>query len=169
MELLTPPPAVIARPAEQKHINLRNGDTVDVLIEGFQTGGRFSVTHYVSMPGECNVPLHMHPSYEEFWYITKGVLTLQMGDEVIRAEEGTAVSVPRLMPHTFWNESGEPSESVNVFSPAGFEQWFIRRVEMLEQGLATPETIAALAAELDIVNIGALSSKMFSAPPTTNL
>jgi mannose-6-phosphate isomerase-like protein (cupin superfamily) len=157
----TAPPPVIARYADQKHVNLRNGDTVDVLIEGSQTGGRFSVTNYLSMPGECNVPLHMHPSYEEFWYITEGVLTLQMGDEIIHAEQGTAVSVPRLTPHTFWNDSGEPCRSVNVFSPAGFEQWFIRRVAMLEQGIATPETIAALATELDIVNLGPLSKKMF--------
>jgi mannose-6-phosphate isomerase-like protein (cupin superfamily) len=155
------PPPTLSRPEARKH------DTVDVLIEGSQTDGRFSVTEYFSQPGPCNVPLHMHPSYEEFWYITDGVLTLQMGDEIIHAEQGTAVCVPRLMPHTFWNESKNTCRSVNVFAPAGFEQWFIRRVQMFEQGVANPETIAALAAELDIVNLGALSPKMFSpADPT---
>jgi Cupin domain len=90
------------------------------------------------------------------------VLTLQVDGQVIEAAAGTSVCVPRMAAHTFWNDSDQPCTSINVFAPAGFEQWFIRRVEMLEDGTATPESIARLADELGIVNLSALSDRLYT-------
>ncbi|HEV8460971.1 MAG TPA: cupin domain-containing protein [Gaiellaceae bacterium] len=48
-------------------------------------------------------PLHVHYADDEAWYVLEGALGFIRGDEQIEAPAGSAVLVPRGVPHTFWN------------------------------------------------------------------
>ncbi|CAM3094821.1 hypothetical protein PALU110988_00910 [Paenibacillus lupini] len=43
-------------------------------------------------------PLHIHHEDDEAWYILKGTLGFQIGEQVIEAKVGDAVIAPRPIP-----------------------------------------------------------------------
>ncbi len=57
-----------------------------------------------------------------------------MGDEVYTAAEGSYVLKPCGVVHTFWNPGPEPARIVEIFSPAGFERYFVELAEILSTG-----------------------------------
>ena len=57
-----------------------------------------------------------------------------MGDEVYTAAEGSDVLKPRGVVHTFWNRGPEPARIVEIFSPAGYERYFVELAERISAG-----------------------------------
>ena len=49
---------------------------------------------------------------------------MQLGEEVITAQAATWVLKPRGQWHTFWNAADVPCRTVEIVSPAGFQQYF---------------------------------------------
>ncbi len=54
-------------------------------------------------PPRCIAPMHVHHRDDEAWYVLKGALCVQRGDEVVEASAGSGVVVPRGIKHTYWN------------------------------------------------------------------
>lgn len=53
------------------------------------------------VPGGYSVPLHLHRSEDEAWYVLEGDATFYCGDEQFTAGPGAWVFLPRNVPHTF--------------------------------------------------------------------
>ena len=49
------------------------------------------------------VPLHRHRTEDEGWYVLEGKLAFQYGDQELEARAGSAILLPKGVPHTFWN------------------------------------------------------------------
>lgn len=49
------------------------------------------------------VPLHLHRTEDEAWYVLDGTLRFQYGAREFEAKAGSGVLLPRGTPHTFWN------------------------------------------------------------------
>jgi mannose-6-phosphate isomerase-like protein (cupin superfamily) len=49
------------------------------------------------------VPLHLHRSEDEAWYVLEGALRFRYGEREFEATAGSGVLLPRGTPHTFWN------------------------------------------------------------------
>ena len=76
-----------------------------------------------------------------------GRVGARIGDDVIEsATPGSYILKPRAVPHTFWNPGPEPALLVEMITPAGFEQYFIEMVGLMQAGTPEPETLAALGA-----------------------
>jgi hypothetical protein len=60
----------------------------------------------------------------------RGPLGAQVGGEVVHTETGGTVLVPRGARHTFWNDSDESACVLELFTPAGLEQWFFELAEI---------------------------------------
>jgi mannose-6-phosphate isomerase-like protein (cupin superfamily) len=56
-----------------------------------------------SEPPRFIAPLHLHRNDDEAWYVLEGTLHVRVGHDVIEANAGSAVFVPRGTPHTYWN------------------------------------------------------------------
>lgn len=56
-------------------------------------------------PPRYIAPLHTHHRDDEAWYVLEGSLCIRSGDDIIRAEAGCGVFVPKGTPHTYWNPS----------------------------------------------------------------
>lgn len=89
-----------------------------------QTGGAFSMVEFVVAP-RALVPPHVHENKNEVSYVTEGELGFMLGDEDISAPAGTTVMRPARIPHALWNASHAPARMVEVYSPGGFERYFL--------------------------------------------
>ncbi len=72
------------------------------------------------MPGGLGPPAHRHPASIEGFYIVEGTMNFHVEGRTVRAEAGTLVHLPRMIPHTFTVES-EEARILNWYAPAGNE------------------------------------------------
>lgn len=54
-------------------------------------------------PPRWIAPLHLHHNDDEAWYVLEGTLCVRVGKDVVEAQAGSAVFVPRGKAHTYWN------------------------------------------------------------------
>lgn len=75
---------------------LGSGDDSFVIAEWSDKGGP-------SDPPRLIAPPHLHHHDDEAWYVLEGAMRVQVGDEIVDAQAGSGVFVPRGTPHTYWN------------------------------------------------------------------
>jgi quercetin dioxygenase-like cupin family protein len=71
-----------------------------------------------SDPGQ-HVPVHVHPSQDEFILVLEGELELKLDGVWTKAKEGDLVRMPRGVPHGYFNKSDMPARALFWVSPAG--------------------------------------------------
>ena len=71
----------------------------------------------VDPPGTF-VPLHVHPTQDEFIHVLEGVFDLQLGDAKRQARAGDLVRMPRGVPHAYYNNQAVPARALFWVSPA---------------------------------------------------
>jgi quercetin dioxygenase-like cupin family protein len=98
------------------------GDTYTILIDGAQTGGRYTLIDMLIPPGG-GPPPHRH-DFEEMFSILEGEITLTFRGETTVAGAGATVNIPANAPHQFQNKSGDPVRLLCLCSPAGQEDMF---------------------------------------------
>jgi mannose-6-phosphate isomerase-like protein (cupin superfamily) len=95
--------------------------TVPPLLGGVVEGDDFVLGEWVD-DGETSAarpiaPLHLHHADDEAWYVLEGALAFIRGDERLEAPAGSAVLVPRGVPHAFWNAAGGRTRYLIVMTP----------------------------------------------------
>jgi quercetin dioxygenase-like cupin family protein len=91
-----------------------------VKVTGVDSGGNFVMGHLHAEP-MSGPPLHVHSREDEWFYILKGEMTFQVGDQRIVAGPGTSVFAPRNVPHTWQNLTSETVEAIGMVTPSAFE------------------------------------------------
>ena len=134
------------------------GIGVRFMIDGTDTGGRFSLVEHPMPARALGAPLHRHTREDEYSYVLEGRVGALLGDEVVYGEPGDVIFKPRGQWHTFWNAGDEPARILEIISPAGFERYFERLVELFAAGgPPDPEALEAAAAdhglEVDLASI----------------
>jgi oxalate decarboxylase/phosphoglucose isomerase-like protein (cupin superfamily) len=71
-----------------------------------------------SDPGQF-VPVHVHPTQDEFILVQEGQLELKLGGVWQTARAGDLVRMPRGVPHGYFNKSDAPCRALFWVSPAG--------------------------------------------------
>ena len=95
-----------------------------------------------SEPGQF-VPVHIHPTQDEFILMQEGQLELKLDGVWQTAKAGDLVRMPRGVPHGYFNKSDKPVRALFWVSPAGkLEALF----EVLHNMTDVPAVIAASAA-----------------------
>jgi mannose-6-phosphate isomerase-like protein (cupin superfamily) len=102
-------------------------------------------------------PPHVHHRTEEALYVLEGVLTVQVGAQVVAAGAGTRVRIPTGTPHSFWNAGAAPARILSTVVPAGVERYLLELARQLAASDGTPEQAAAirhrLGAQYDIAYV----------------
>jgi mannose-6-phosphate isomerase-like protein (cupin superfamily) len=101
------------------------GDRVSIMTAGRDTGGQYSLMHWVVAPNGKTVP-HHHETIEEVFYLLEGRLRFILGDEEVEASAGDFVRVPPNTRHGFSNPDSSPVSAIVVFAPGGIEDLFVR-------------------------------------------
>ncbi|WP_300062837.1 cupin domain-containing protein [uncultured Roseobacter sp.] len=71
-----------------------------------------------SEPGQF-VPVHIHPTQDEFILVQEGELDLKLDGQWTRAKAGDLVRMPKGIPHGYFNKSDKPCRALFWVSPAG--------------------------------------------------
>jgi quercetin dioxygenase-like cupin family protein len=114
---------------------------VRLVLTGADTDGAFALSEQPLEPRALAGPLHRHTREAGFIQVTHGAVGAQVGDEVVHTETGGTVLVPRGARHTFWNDSDESASVLELFTPAGLEQWFFEVAEIVGSGSFSIEDI----------------------------
>ena len=98
-----------------------------------------------SDPGQ-HVPVHIHPTQDEFILVLDGELDLKLDGVWSKAKVGDLVRMPRGVPHGYFNKSDAPCRALFWVSPAGrLRELFERLHDMTD----VPAIVAA-SAEHDV-------------------
>ena len=120
---------------------------VRFMIDGQDSGGGFSLVEHPMPPRRLAAPLHRHSREDEYSFVLEGQVGALLGDEVLIGGPGDLIFKPRDQWHTFWNAGGEPARILEVISPAGFEGFFDKLVDLVAERPPDPDTLATLAGE----------------------
>ncbi|MGE6740076.1 cupin domain-containing protein [Allorhizobium pseudoryzae] len=85
-----------------------------------------------SEPGQF-VPVHIHPTQDEFILVQEGELDLKLDGQWTKARAGDLVRMPRGISHGYFNKSDKPCRALFWVSPAGkLEELFTQLDEMTD-------------------------------------
>lgn len=117
------------------------------MIDGTDTGGRFSLVEHTLGPGVLAAPMHRHAREDEFTFVLEGRVGAVLGSDEVVAESGELLFKPRGQWHTFWNAGDVPARMLELISPAGLDELF-RRLDSLPDW-PEPDVLARMAAEFE--------------------
>jgi mannose-6-phosphate isomerase-like protein (cupin superfamily) len=122
------------------------GGSIHIRIRSEDTCGRLGMVEQVIPAGFPGPALHVHPDFEETFYVLDGALAMRVGDEAHEAGPGTVAVVPRGTPHTFANPGSDTARVLVVVTPGGFERYFEALIEAVRAagGFPPPDELAAL-------------------------
>jgi quercetin dioxygenase-like cupin family protein len=112
------------------------GNYIRIHADSADTNGQFAMVEVIGRPGG-EPPLHYHENEDEMFLVLEGEMTLTRGDEQILLRAGDSAFVPRLVPHTFRNET-PVVRTIGVVTPAGFEDFFRAMGEPAEDDSQAP-------------------------------
>lgn len=115
---------VIALPG-QGPIYRAFGEEVTILLNGVQTGGRFTLFSEITPPGG-GPPPHYHEREDEHFFVLEGRASFYADGQWTEVPAGTAVFMPRGVVHAFKNVGDTPLRQIIETSPSGFENFFAR-------------------------------------------
>ncbi len=123
---------------------------VRFIIDGDETGRGFSMVEHPMSPRALAAPLHRHAREDEYSYILQGRVGAMLGDEVLVGGPGDLIHKPRNQWHTFWNAGDEPARILEIISPAGFEEFFAKLVDLGGVTRAEPQALVELCAQYQL-------------------
>lgn len=94
----------------------------NVLMSADQTLGEFTLLEQI-VPAGAGPPAHVHERQAEGFYVLSGELEMTIGvdQQVVRADAGSAVWVPKSTRHSFRVVSDEDARLLNFYAPGGFD------------------------------------------------
>jgi mannose-6-phosphate isomerase-like protein (cupin superfamily) len=124
----TDPPRAASTQAEGHKVEAGGGERLHylgmefaILASAESTGGAFSIVEEIH---PLDTPLHIHHSHDELFYILEGEHVFTVGGTKFQAGPGDLVFGPRGVPHEHRRVVPRPGRILEMFSPAGFEDFF---------------------------------------------
>ncbi|WP_292894460.1 MULTISPECIES: cupin domain-containing protein [unclassified Nitratireductor] len=132
-----------------------NGVRYKTILSPTETGGAMSIVDSWS-PAGFGPPRHVHEAEDETFVLIEGSCDFWLEGKSFTCEPGESVFIPRGREHTFRASAGEPSRHLVIFTPGGFENFF---VEMVREQFRIPD-------DMERINEAALRHNMrFTGPP----
>ena len=104
------------------------GHSVVILLDGKQTGEKFTAFLNISPPGHGPGP-HYHEREDEWFYIVEGRVSFLINGTWTDMFPGDCVYSPRGSVHAFKNNTDQPIRVFINIAPAGFERFFAEVAE----------------------------------------
>jgi quercetin dioxygenase-like cupin family protein len=105
---------------DREWLQTRPGEKCCIRVSAGATGGAYSVVKIVSSPGD-STPMHIHRNEDEHLLILEGTARIALGDKTFDAAAGTAIFLPRSIPHAWGNASNSLLRILGVCTPGGVE------------------------------------------------
>jgi mannose-6-phosphate isomerase-like protein (cupin superfamily) len=125
------------------------GHAIVVLLDGKQTGEKFTAFVNISPPGGGPGP-HYHEREDEWFYIVEGEVSFLMNGTWVDVFPGDCVYSPRGSVHAFKNKTDQPIRVFLNLAPAGFERFFAEVAEEWTQSEPDMSRIKAISEKYGI-------------------
>jgi quercetin dioxygenase-like cupin family protein len=132
--------------AEQANTHHVLGGSIAVRLDQAQTAGSLGLVEFTIPAGYPGPPMHVHPDFDETFFLVDGEIALRIGEDATVATGGSVVFIPRGTPHAFANPGSAPARFLAIVTPGGFERYFDELAEVLRSagGLPEPNELVAL-------------------------
>jgi quercetin dioxygenase-like cupin family protein len=136
----------------QENLVLDGGVRIDIKVLSKDTNGDLSILLSSNNMKASGPPVHIHPDFDETFYITSGEVKFKVGDEIFQLKTGDSIFIPRNVPHAFTITSDTPGAFLIVSQPAGqFENFMIAYSKFYK---ITPEIATKLMIEYNMEVVG---------------
>jgi quercetin dioxygenase-like cupin family protein len=109
-----------------------------------------AVTDSTMPPGFPGPVRHRHAQMIDIFYVLEGEVTFELAGEERVLVPGSFVPVPPGVAHTIANRGPAPARVLNIFQPAGLEQYLKEAFRRMAEGHPwSPAEMAAVAAQYD--------------------
>jgi quercetin dioxygenase-like cupin family protein len=117
-------------------------ELVTILLDGAETGGKYTMVESITQPKEGVPLLHTHPQQETF-HVLEGNYEIYGRDEegnkyATPAPAGSIVHVPGGAPHGFLNVGDTPGKLLMTIEPAGNMEVFFKEIGIPVEEPANP-------------------------------
>ena len=113
-------------------------------------GQPIAITDSTVPPGFPGPVRHQHASMTDIFYVLEGELAFDLGGEWRILGPGSFVLVPPGVVHTFANRGSVPARFLNIYQPAGLEQYLKEAVKRMAEGHPwSPAEMAEIASQYD--------------------
>ena len=107
----------------QEEILVVSGNTINVKLDGEQTGDAYSVFE-ISAPPNVGAGLHIDNDWDEFWHVMEGTFTFTLNGKPVELGAGGFAHGPKGIPHSFKNTGETTGKLVMFTNPSGLEDFF---------------------------------------------
>ena len=115
-----------------------------------------AVTDNTVPPGFPGPVKHRHARMTDVFYVLEGELAFDLGGERRVLGPGSFVLVPPGVVHTFANPGPTPARFLNIYQPAGNEQYLKEAVKRMAEGRPwSPAEMAEVASRYDFEPVAA--------------
>lgn len=125
---------------------------IDFKVLSKDTDGDLAVMTSSNNPKSTGPPLHLHPDFDELFYVTKGEAKFKVGEEIFFLKAGDSMFIPRNVPHCFTIVSETPASFLIIAQPAAKLEDFFRAYAKVEN--MTPEIAVRLMVEHNMNVVG---------------
>jgi quercetin dioxygenase-like cupin family protein len=133
MTRLSDPPPVVKSAADIDSYLWAGATRLSVVRDAEDTSGQFTLLDQFGASGDAT-PLHRHLHDDEAFYLLEGEIVALAGDREHRVGAGSALFLPRGLPHAFMVTSAS-ARLITVAVPAGFDA-FVRAAGIPHRGPA---------------------------------
>lgn len=116
---------IIVAPGEGESLDM-NGMRICLKVTSAMSNDQLGLYEISLHPGAIGTKLHYHRFMDETFVVTRGRLTVNVGNSERQAEQGTVIYVPRFTAHAFRNDSKEETRLMLLFNPAQKREGFFR-------------------------------------------
>lgn len=134
-------------PGEGPSVWAFSGDRYTLKVGTEDTHGALGAVEAEIPPGS-GPPLHVHQNEDEMFYLIEGVLELTDASRTFTAQAGSFILLPRGSTHRFVNVGDTPARMLMLFTPSGFEQFFMEVGREVVPGKPAPSS-EEFAADVD--------------------
>ena len=124
------------------------GGRVIIHATAAETGGTFGMWETFVPPGQGPAP-HTHTRETEVFRVIRGTFRVTCGDQEFEAAEGSVITLPPHVEHSWRNVGDVPGQMFGIATPAGFEQMFI---QIDATNAKTEAEIARIETSFGIIN-----------------
>lgn len=121
------------------------GGSVTIRLRSEDTVGQLGLVEQVVAPGDQGPPMHIHPAFDETFYVLEGTLAFRLGDHTRDAGSGSVAFVPRGTAPSA-NPGEQTARILVLVTPFAFERYFEELIASINAGGAVPaaDELAAL-------------------------
>jgi len=136
----------------RENIMLDGITPIDFKVLSQDTDGNLSIMVSSNNLKNTGPALHIHPDFDETFYITEGEVKFKVGEEFYFLKVGDSIFIPRNIPHAFTITSDNPATFLIICQPAGKIENFFREYSKYDK--VTPEIAIKLMSDNNMKVVG---------------